>query len=309
MALRAPLYWRTLFKLYPYLGKRFSMSSWLQVNINTTPAQAEALADFIVGLTRRGVEILDQNDNGWEVKGFLDSEANEQYTALQGYLSQLSEPWQMNSEQIPDQDWQDNWRKYFSPFRLTSQIWIAPPWQAAPAKENELVIIIDPGQAFGTGQHQSTHLCLLYLQRLAQNGLLPGGMLDVGCGTGILALAFLKLGGANAVGIDIDSLAIEASRHNARLNHIDKFAVSNKPLEELEEAFPLIAANLTALDLINMAQAISGRLAPQGFLLCSGLLTSQVDQVVTAFAAHGLSLREQSSLEGWAALVLCKAGE
>lgn len=283
------------------------MSSWLQVNIKGDPAQMEALADVIVNITGRGVEIIDQEGDYWQLKGFLDpGQAGEaQQHVLNNYIEKLGDVnLQVEFTSLPDQDWHENWRKHFAPFRLSERIWIAPPWQPFEPGDNELAIIIHPGQAFGTGQHQSTRLCLLLLEQLAEEKRLPAAMLDVGCGTGILALAFLKLGGMRAVGIDTDPLALSAAEHNGMLNHCPNLEVSRASLQEIEETFPLVAANITAMDLISLAPLLSGRLKADGMLLCSGILNTQAEDVKNAFLKEGLSLVNESSLNEWTALLL-----
>jgi ribosomal protein L11 methyltransferase len=135
--------------------------------------------------------------------------------------------------------------------------------------------------------------------------LLPEAMLDVGCGTGILALAYLLLGGPWALAIDIDPLAVEAARHNAGLNGVaDRVTVSDRPLSEVQGTFGLITANLTALDLKALAPQLAPRLRPGGELVAAGILASQVEEVRRAFAEQGLAVLEQDFLAGWASLVL-----
>jgi ribosomal protein L11 methyltransferase len=207
--------------------------------------------------------------------------------------------------ELPPEDWSVNWKKHFHPRLVARRIIVAPPWEPASPAEGQVVIIIDPGQAFGTGQHESTQLVLRRIERLADHGHLPGRVLDVGCGSGILTLAALRLGAASALAIDIDPQAVEATLHNARLNGLSQGLEANlTPLQEISEPFALVLANLTAQDLRELAEPLAERLAPGGELVVSGLLVEQIGPVGQAFAGLGLRLVEQDSLAGWAALVL-----
>jgi ribosomal protein L11 methyltransferase len=281
-------------------------SFWIQVDITANPVVAEVITEFMIALSGRGVEINDSNPEYWHIKGFLDpfSPGDSQQAALREYISQLNQPVKISFKELPDQDWHKKWRENFKPFSVGQRLLIAPPWDI-PDSSRQLTLIINPGQAFGTGQHATTQLCLQYLANQTE---LPPAMLDVGCGTGILAIAYLKLGGKRATAIDIDPLALEAAHHNATLNAIHDLQLSPTPLAELSGQFPLIAANLTALDLINSAEQLSSHLQAGGSLLCSGILSPQVHAVVETFNRCHLTLTAQDHLDEWASLVLIRGG-
>jgi ribosomal protein L11 methyltransferase len=287
---------------------------WIEVLIAAPPEQAEAAADFLVTLTGRGVEMSDESD--WpglaQVRGFMTvgAETPAQRAALERFVDGLRAlgsggQVRLDYRDLADQDWGQNWKKHFKPRALTPGLVVAPPWETAAPEPGQTVIIIDPGQAFGTGQHESTLLCLKRVERLAGRDLLPDSMLDVGCGTGILALAYLLLGGSWALAVDIDPLAVEAAQHNAQLNGVaDRITVSDRPLAEVQGRFGLITANLTAPDLKALAPQLAPLLQPGGELVAAGLLSSQVEEVRRAFAEQGLAVLEQDFLAGWASLVL-----
>ncbi|MFH1061007.1 MAG: 50S ribosomal protein L11 methyltransferase [Pseudomonadota bacterium] len=287
--------------------------AWIEVIILAPAAQAEAAADHLVNLTGRGVEMDDFADPPAPVavKGFLaaGAELAGQKAALDRYAAELAADAgaevTVSYRELADQDWGENWKKHFRPRALTRQLVVAPPWEQANLSEGQIEIVIDPGQAFGTGQHESTLLCLKRIERQAERQGLPGLLLDVGCGTGILGLAFLLLGGGRARAIDLDPLAVEATRHNAGLNGVaERMQADATPLEAVEGRYPLITANLTAKDLEAVAAGLAARLAPGGELITAGLLVGQIDQVRRAFEAQGLKLIEQDSLAGWAGLVM-----
>ncbi|MBI5524264.1 MAG: 50S ribosomal protein L11 methyltransferase [Desulfarculus sp.] len=287
--------------------------AWIEVILLAPAPQAEAAADFLVTLTGLGVEVDDFSDppGPVQVKGFLPAGGDlaAQKAMLSRYARELSE--QAGAEvvvsfqDLASEDWGQNWKKHFKPRAVTRGLMVAPPWEKAEPGPGQKVVVIDPGQAFGTGQHESTTLCLARLERLAERDLLPPRLLDVGCGTGILALAFLLFGGRTALAIDLDPEAVAASLHNAALNGLEgRLEVSATPLEEISERFPLIVANLTAKDLTDLAPALATRLAPGGEMIVSGLLVMQIQAVRAALEAVGLALLEQDSLAGWACLVM-----
>lgn len=289
-------------------------TSWLEVLFSAPPAQAEAAADYLVALSGRGVQISsppEEPDNQL-VRAFLPAGPGlaAQRAQVEAYACELAalapeEEVSVRFHDLPAEDWSANWKRHFHPRLVTRRLIVAPPWDPAQPGEDQVVMVIDPGQAFGTGQHQSTQLVLRRIERLADKGKLPPRVLDVGCGSGILALAALKLGAASALAIDLDPAAIQASQKNAELNGLaGGLEASLTPLEEVPERFALVLANLTARDLIALARPLRERLAPGGELVVSGLLVEQMAQVQEAFARLGLDLVEQDSLAGWAALVL-----
>jgi ribosomal protein L11 methyltransferase len=287
--------------------------AWIEVVILAPEAQAEAAADFLVTLTGLGVEVDDFADppGPVQVKGFLPAggDLGAQKAMLTRYAQALGQDAGqevlVTFQDLAGEDWSQNWKKHFKPRAVTRGLVVAPPWEEAELGPEQRVVIIDPGQAFGTGQHESTTLCLARLERLAERDHLPPRLLDVGCGTGILALAFLLFGGSSAVAIDLDPEAVAATRHNAGLNGLgEHLEASDTPLEAITERFPLIVANLTAKDLQELAPALAARLSPGGEIIVSGLLVMQIEAVRAALEAQGLILLEQDSLAGWAGLVM-----
>ncbi|MCB2184870.1 MAG: 50S ribosomal protein L11 methyltransferase [Deltaproteobacteria bacterium] len=290
------------------------LSPWVEVIILAPESQAEAAADFLFCLTGQGVEIREvtQPAGHQEVRAYLAAGADlaSQQTLLERYAEGLASTCEegqvlMRFQDLKGQDWSENWKQYFHPRMITRRLLVRPPWEEAPLGPETEVLIVDPGQAFGTGQHESTKLCLELVDAMAQADNLPLRVLDVGCGTGILALACLRFGAGSALALDVDPQAVEATRHNAALNGLaDRVEASTLPLKDVDERFELILANLTALDLIALAGPLARLRSATGRLIVSGLLTDQADQVRAAFEAEGLKEEERASLVGWAALVL-----
>ncbi len=289
-------------------------SGWIEVTILAPPPQAEAAADFLVRLTGRGVETMPGPGGREQVKAFLEEgpragEQRRQVAELVRRLAALA-PGEVSVEfrALPDQDWGESWKRHFHPQELAPGLWVAPPWEPPPGQVPEgEVVLIDPGQAFGTGQHASTLLCLQHLARLAGEGRLPGRLLDLGCGTGILALAGLRLGVERALALDLDPLALAAARHNAELNGLaSRLEISSRPLEQMTEEFPLILANLTALDLVQLAPGLAARLELGGELVASGILEGQDARVRQALEGAGLGFVERGALGEWCSLVMVR---
>lgn len=198
---------------------------------------------------------------------------------------------------VPPTDWDKAWREHFKPVKIGARLWIRPSWEAS---QGEPEVVLDPGTAFGTGAHATTAMCLLELER----ELAPGAeVLDVGCGSGILAIGALKLGAGRAVAVDNDPEAVRVTRENALRNGVTVEAGTELP----GGRFPLVVANILAETLIELAEPIAARVAPGGVLLLSGILGEQADRVAAAYLERGLS-REPGRGEGeWVLVKLRRA--
>jgi len=215
------------------------------------------------------------------------------------------------AEAMPEAEWRDAWKKYFRVSRLTRQFVVVPSWERFAAGPDDVPIDLDPGMAFGTGTHASTRLVLEELQALADAGALPARVLDVGCGSGILAIAAVKRWpGATCVAVDNDPIAITATEDNAAVNRVtDRLAASTRALDELAEAFPLVLANIQAHVLRALQALLIERTAPGGTLVLSGLLTPQAQPLADEFVAAGLRLvhvRASAEDPQWSCAVLVR---
>lgn len=206
-------------------------------------------------------------------------------------------------EEVVGDAWRDAWKEHFHPFALTERITVRPPWEAYEAKrEGEMVLELEPGRAFGTGLHATTSLVSKALDARADE-LRSREVLDVGTGSGILALAALLLGASRARGIDVDPDAVEVARENAVRNGLaDRFVADTTPVEDIDASYPVVVANIEARVLIPLAEAIKKTVAPGGLLVLSGILVGQEDDVANAYAPFVV---EEKPIEGeWVALVL-----
>jgi ribosomal protein L11 methyltransferase len=211
---------------------------------------------------------------------------------------------------IGEDEWRDVWKRWFKTTRLGRRLVIVPSWDTHTARPEDVVLELDPGRAFGTGAHASTRLCLLELERRADEGGQLRRFLDVGTGSGILAIAAARLWpGAKGVAIDVDPEAIDAARENLERNQVldrVELRVSESPSGEHHD---LVLANIQADVLERMRDALAAALAPQGRLILSGILTPQADEIIRCFAAVGLVQARTSTLAedpDWTAVVLAR---
>jgi len=205
---------------------------------------------------------------------------------------------------VHEEDWAEAWKAYFPVLRVGRRLVIRPTWRRHRREPADVVLALDPGMAFGTGLHPTTRLCLAALEVLADLGEVEGArVLDVGCGSGILAIAALKLGATDAYGVDTDPIAIESTLANARRNRLTRriqARVGSLPSEQ--PPFDLVLANLIAGVLVPLAAALRDELRPGGTLLASGIFIDREAEVAAAFEAAGLSIRERSVEGEWVAL-------
>jgi ribosomal protein L11 methyltransferase len=174
---------------------------------------------------------------------------------------------------VDEADWAEEWKRHFPVLRVGRRLVIRPTWRRHRAANDEVVLALDPGMAFGTGLHPTTRLCLAALEGLADRGALDGRhLLDVGCGSGILAIAGVRLGAASGLGVDTDPIAVEATAANARRNRIsDRIRAREGTLPTGEGPFEVVVANLIASLLARLAGVLRAELAPGGTLLASGI--------------------------------------
>jgi ribosomal protein L11 methyltransferase len=204
----------------------------------------------------------------------------------------------VSGTEVPD-DWADRWKRFHMPILVGDRLYVRPPWEEAPIRPGVIDLEIDPGRAFGTGAHATTRLCLELLVELADSGQ-KGSLCDLGCGSGVLAIAAAKLGYDPLEALDSDRLAVEATEVNARVNGVALNSVRRANLrEEPAPEAEVVTANLMRPLLLRVAELMEYRPAA---LIVSGLLDHEADEVVAAFAP--LTERRRLSDRGWSALLL-----
>lgn len=239
---------------------------------------------------------ISPEDNPAEAVAFLQ----ERYTAV-GISHQVE------SHTVNEEDWANNWKKYFKPLPVGERLLICPSWETAENPEGRAVLSIDPGMAFGTGGHDTTRLVLETLEQYVTAGC---DFLDVGCGSGILSIAACLLGANRALGIDIDALAVKTAVENGALNGLTspRYEIRLGDLaRDVEGRYPVIAANIVADAIIMLSPAIPALLAEGGVYIVSGIIDTREQDVLTALSACGFKVVERREQGGWLCLV-CRAG-
>jgi ribosomal protein L11 methyltransferase len=217
---------------------------------------------------------------------------------------------EVSTRLVDEANWADAWKEHFPVLRVGRRLVIRPTWRRHRASEGDVVLALDPGMAFGTGLHPTTRLCLAALERLADRGGVDGReVLDVGCGSGILAIAAIRLGAASALGLDTDSIAIEATTANARRNRITRSIRAREgSVPTGEGPFDVVLANLIASLLVRLAPQLSAELAPGGTLLASGIFADREVEVRDAFERAGLRVTDRFVEGDWVVLDAIHAG-
>ena len=205
---------------------------------------------------------------------------------------------EVTSEEIAD-DWNERWKQWHRPVEVGGRLRVRPPWEAAAGGGDLIELVVDPGQAFGTGAHHTTRLCLELMLTLREAHP-PGAFADWGSGTGVLAIAAARLGYDPVLAVDFDPLSVEASSENARTNGVE-LEVRRHDLRTVPAPYaPTVCANLVRPLLLDVARLLER--APE-HLIMSGLLRHEADEVAAAFARHGLTERERRSSGEWSALL------
>ena len=266
------------------------------------PGEADEVAGLL-GRFGRGGAVVEETPQGLMVKAFLPVDKalpkkKERLHTLMGHLS-LIVPLKLE-EEVLEGDWAEAWKEFFTPLHI-GRLVIKPSWHDYSSAPGETVLELDPGQAFGTGHHPTTSMCLLLLEKYIRPGM---EVLDLGTGSGILALAAAKLGARSVLALDTDPLAVKAARENVRKNGLTAAVKVRKgTVSPRWGPFDLIAANLTAKHVQEVLPALVSALRGGGLLIAGGIIMDRVEEVEKAFLAAGLKLRERAAEAEWRTLV------
>jgi ribosomal protein L11 methyltransferase len=240
-----------------------------------------------------------------------DTDLRELKHAFREFLPVLAESFGAGPEafldaaEITDSGWAEKWKEHFHAQKVGRRIVIKPSWETVAPGEGEVVLTIDPGQAFGTGTHETTRMCLRFVEDLYDLRDPPRSVLDVGTGTGILGIAAAALGAGSVLGIDTDPVAVEAAGRNAEGNAVaGRFRAAETPLPEVPGEYDLVLGNLLAEILADLAGELVARCAPGGHLVLSGILSEKSGMVSEEFRRHGATQVSEAADGQWVALLL-----
>lgn len=303
------------------------IEAWLEVSLIVDGELAEAVAETLSRYLPDGAVVIETTGIAWDaltgnrpagplrVCGYIPADEQLDATRQQieqalwylGRIQPLPEP---VYKTIQNQNWMENWKQHYRPVPVGERLIILPSWYENPDPAR-LPLIITPGMAFGTGTHPTTQLCLLLMEKWVQPGQ---AFIDVGCGSGILSIAALRLGASFALGVDTDAPSITSALENIALNQMENtvklypgsIAEIRSGKFELQNA-PVVAANILATILVRLVDDGLPELAtPGGYLLLSGILLEHMDMMQAALDRQGLVILDRAQMEDWVALVVQK---
>ncbi len=310
---------------------------WSEVEIHTLNEAVEPVANQLTEYGASGVSITDANDfhreredkfgeiyalsaadypkDGVVIKAYFLktdefvaqlSEMEEKVRALEQFDIPLGElRFQVND--VFDEDWATAWKKYYHPVQITENITVAPTWESYVAGQNEIVIELDPGMAFGTGTHPTTQLCLRAIETYLKKN---DTVIDVGTGSGVLSILCAKLGAKEVLAMDLDEVAVRAAQENINQNQVEAIVTlkQNNLLEGLNERVDLIVANILAEVILLFPEDVYQTLKPGGIFIASGIIAEKKEVVLEAIVSAGLTIVQTETQGDWVAII-AKRGE
>lgn len=306
--------------------------TWIEIRVITKSEALEPVSGIFYGLDCKGVAIEDPNDilereQGpltWDfadinvlehkgevavVKAYFSEEDNieEVLEYVNGKMRELKEMGidtglaKVESEKMHEEDWANNWKKYYKPTKIGERIVVKPIWEEYDAKENELVLELDPGMAFGTGTHETTRMCIQALDKYVKE---DSTIFDVGCGSGILAIAAAKLGAKKAIGVDLDPVAVESANENVGLNNLNNIEILYGNLVEvIDGKADIVVANIIAEVICILTEDIKRVLKKDGYFITSGIIHDRVDMVTKKLEEVGFEVLEINKDGEWNCIV------
>lgn len=303
---------------------------WMEVSVHTNTLGADLVSAWLQSFGVKGTQIIDRADvpdpslpsGYWElidqtlidqmpqdvvVKAWFEETADllplreglGSLPALAGFdLGTLA----LEIDQVKEKDWAEYWKRFYKPLRLGKRLVVRPSWEAYKALPDDLVIDLDPGMAFGTGTHESTALCVELIERHYQGGK----VLDLGTGSGILAIAAAKLGAQEVLAIDIDPLAVRTAQENVDNNKLASVITVRRGdlLQGIEGSFDFAVANILADVIIMLCVPLKRQLKPGAVFVCSGIIRDREDDVRAALEAAGYAPLERLLKGEWVALAV-----
>jgi ribosomal protein L11 methyltransferase len=308
--------------------------NWLEVSITVNGELAEAVADVLARfafsgvMMEQGVKYTDNEDAGTPtgpitVRAYLElndqiEETRQKLEKSLYYLGMIQPLPAASYKEIADQNWMEAWKQHYKPILIGKRLVILPAWMDSP-EPDRIAVKIDPGMAFGTGTHPTTQLCLELMEKYFddRHPTINHGsvtVIDVGCGSGILSIAAIRLGAGSVLGVDIDSGSIDNARENARTNSMgDELVLGVGSVQEILDGkfplrkAPLVVANILAPVIIRLFVAgLAELIEEDGVILLSGILQEQAQSVIEAAQAQGLRMNERKQMGDWVALAMSR---
>ncbi len=296
-----------------------SAKKWIKLTITADPILVETVGDYLVGIHNMGVELATQDEIPTgvitafaETESLQSSDGDALAQQVLEYTEEMAELFKCNRpivawEFFEEEDWGKKWKQHFKPFAIVPGLVIAPTWEEYQKQENELVIEMDPGMAFGTGHHATTSLSLEFIQEIIAKKRCKT-VLDVGCGTGILTMGAALFGAQKCLGIDNCQDAVTAAKDNITHNNLQEIVdIAITPVEEVRDTYDLVVANIIHDVLASMSNSLVAATKEGSYLILSGVLKEdQADSISEIFGSKGFTLIEKRERDEWAAVLLEK---
>ncbi|OLS03385.1 50S ribosomal protein L11 methyltransferase [Tissierella creatinophila] len=302
---------------------------WLEINATISNENEEIVAGIFYSIGANALDIEDPNDlidlsqrkQEWDffgidleglnfdkikIKAYFSKE--EDIDSILSFLKENIEAKGLGSistTEIEDEDYLNNWKKYFKPFKIGDNIIIKPSWEEYDEKKEDIIIDIDPGMAFGTGTHETTSLCIEALEKYIKKG---DTVFDIGCGSGILSIVCAKLGAKKVVAIDLDPLCVKISKENILKNNLEDIVEVKKGdlLQVIKGKADVIVANIIAEIILNMTDSIKNYLIDGGIFISSGIILNKKDMVLEALNKNDFKIEEIKIQGEWVSIISVK---
>ncbi|MEO2507113.1 50S ribosomal protein L11 methyltransferase [Clostridium paraputrificum] len=306
--------------------------TWIEVRVITKSEALEPISGIFYGLDCKGVAIEDPEDilgreQGpltWDFADINVLEHKGKFAVVKGYFSEednideiiayINEKVEeikalgidvgegkVEFEKMYEEDWANNWKKYYKPSKVGEKIVVKPIWEEYEPKDEELVVELDPGMAFGTGEHETTRMCIQALEKYVQK---DSTVFDVGCGSGILAIAAAKLGAKLAVGVDLDPVAVESAKENVGFNNIDNIEILHGNLiEVIDGKADIVVANIIAEIICILTEDVSRVIKSNGYFITSGIIHDRVEMVTNKLEECGFEVVKVNKDGEWNCII------